>query len=400
MATAPSLFGALGGAGDNLEQLVMQQRAAQYAAMPREQRRSMQAFQAGNQLGSALAGVFGVDVTDPLVKRARRLEQLRGQVDTTTPEGLRQLASLLQQEDPDTALKAVQMAQQMELQGAKLDTELSVAEKNRREKVAADPIEQFIRSNAKDFTPASLKAYKDSGGDPAVLDPIVKANIVVVEADGRVRLVDKNTKEIVKDLGAATQKGTQVNVNTKGEEEFSKQRGKDEAQLLRDATTAAQAAQQALRTIDNMASLNASNTLYTGPQANVVLETANFLSSVGLLSDTQAKKLTNSSVYDKQAKDLVMQDLGGKLGAQISDADRKFVEARIPQLTTNPKARAELLAKLREIQLGKLNVYRKMREHANKFGNLNEFDFSQDYAPILKGSPSTGGSGGWSIQRQ
>jgi hypothetical protein len=84
-----------------------------------------------------------------------------------------------------------------------------------------------------------------------------------------------------------------------------------------------------------------------------------------------------------------MQDLGGKLGAQISDADRKFVEDRIPQLTTSEKARTELLNKLEEIQRGKIDYYKKMNAHANKYGNLNDFDFSEKYSGVLMNPSKT-----------
>jgi hypothetical protein len=126
--------------------------------------------------------------------------------------------------------------------------------------------------------------------------------------------------------------------------------------------------------------------------ANAYVGATNLLASVGLLSQDQASRLAKSEVYDKQAKDLVMQDLGGKLGAQISDADRKFVEARVPQLATSEKARTELLNKLEEIQRGKIAYQRRMTEHANKFGNLNTFDFSQQYAPVAPAA-------GWTIRR-
>ena len=76
-----------------------------------------------------------------------------------------------------------------------------------------------------------------------------------------------------------------------------------------------------------------------------------------------------------------MQDLGGKLGAQISDSDRKYVEARIPQLTTSAKARTELLAKISEIQQGKIDYWKQINSHANKYGNLNNFDFAVPGAP-------------------
>lgn len=187
---------------------------------------------------------------------------------------------------------------------------------------------------------------------------------------------------------AAGAQAIRISVNQKQEEEFSKKRGVTQAEELANATTLARGASQALATISNMKQLNSSGELFTGPLANSYITGTNFLASVGLLSPSQTRLLTSSEVYDKQAKDLVMQDLGGKLGAQISDADRKFVEARIPQITTSVKARTELLDKLDQIQRNKIDYYRKMNEHANKFGNLNDFDFSEQFSPIQ--TPASG----------
>lgn len=184
----------------------------------------------------------------------------------------------------------------------------------------------------------------------------------------------------------------QIKIETKGLEAFAQGRGKAQADLLTEATASARGASQALATIANMKQLNASGQLFTGPLANPVLGASSLLASAGLISPEQRARLTSSEIYDKQAKDLVMQDLGGKLGAQISDADRKFVEARIPQLTTSAQARTELLNKLEEIQRGKIDFYRKANAHANQFGNLNTFDFSQQYAPVAP-------AGGWSIRK-
>jgi hypothetical protein len=175
-------------------------------------------------------------------------------------------------------------------------------------------------------------------------------------------------------------------VNIKGEEAFATGRGKSQSDQLNDAATAARTATQALAGLSSMKQLNASGELFTGPLANPHLAAANLLASVGLLSPNQVGRLAKSEIYDKQAKDLVMQDLGGKLGAQISDADRKFVEARIPQLATSQKARTELLDKIEEIQRGKIDYYRKMNEHANKFNSLNTFDFAQPGASSATGT--------------
>lgn len=187
-------------------------------------------------------------------------------------------------------------------------------------------------------------------------------------------------------------KAPRITVDVRQQEAFAQGRGKSQSDLLTEATSSARGAAQALTGITSMKQLNDSGQLFTGPLANPAVGASNLLASVGLLSADQVARLTKSEVYDKLAKDLVMQDLGGKLGAQISDADRKFVEARIPQLTTSVKARTELLDKLAEIQRGKITYYEKMNAHANQFNNLNTFDFSQMYAPV---SPS----GGWSIKK-
>jgi hypothetical protein len=173
---------------------------------------------------------------------------------------------------------------------------------------------------------------------------------------------------------------TSVSVDSQQEKEFAKKRGTTQAQTLADATVSAAGARQALTGLAQMKQLDASGQLFTGPLATPFVGATSLLSSIGLLSSEQTNRLTSSEVYDKSAKDLVMQDLGGKLGAQISDADRKFVESRIPQLTTSAKARTELIGKIEEIQRGKISYYTKMNAHANKFGTLNDFDFSEQYA--------------------
>jgi hypothetical protein len=190
-----------------------------------------------------------------------------------------------------------------------------------------------------------------------------------------------------KKAGAAAIK-VEVSSAQKQEGSFSTKTGELDAQVLADTRTSAIAAAQALSSIASMKQLDKTGQLVTGPLANSYVGASNLLASIGLLSPNQISILTSSQVYDKSAKDLVMQDLGGKLGAQISDADRKFVEDRIPQLTTSAKARTELLDKIEQIQKGKVEYFRKMKAHANKYRNLDEFDFSEVYTII----PTAGSS--------
>jgi len=197
----------------------------------------------------------------------------------------------------------------------------------------------------------------------------------VVSANGRELLINSVTGETIKDIGAAASKAPVVNIAGNQENEFAKARGKNQADELRDANKSAGSSKVALKSLDQMEQVNLKG-IYSGPQAEVLLATNSFLESVGLLDKDQVTKLTNSVTYDKNAKDLVMLDLDGKLGAQISDADRKYVEARIPQLRTNPQARTELIAKLREIHSNKIDKANKMKKWANDNGNLNDFEWN------------------------
>jgi hypothetical protein len=190
-----------------------------------------------------------------------------------------------------------------------------------------------------------------------------------------------------KKAGAAAIK-VEIPPAQKQEGAFSIETGKLDAQVLADTRANAIAAAQALSSIASMKQLDQTGQLVTGPLANSYVGASNLLASIGLLSKNQVSILTSSQVYDKSAKDLVMQDLGGKLGAQISDADRKFVEDRIPQLTTSAKARTELLDKIEQIQKGKVEYFKKMKAHANKYRNLDDFDFSEVYTVI----PAAGSS--------
>jgi len=360
---------------------------------------------AGYQFGQGLGGLMGVE--DPQLKIISTRNALASQFDINTPQGLAMYGQALQQAgDVQGGLQASALARQ--IQGALVEQaqKSSVAQKNIFEVSGMGRAQDLAKTGK--YTPESIAASIESN-DVSRLVPIDKLAKPVPEfvskavelgfgdkgnygayTPDQVKSINSSLLRDELDKRAAGASVTRLTVNQNQEQEFAKKRGITQAQSLSDAADLARGASQALSTLTNMKQLNASGELFTGPLAGSYITGTNFLASVGLLSPSQTRLLTSSEVYDKQAKDLVMQDLGGKLGSQISDADRKFVEARIPQITTSVKARTELLNKLDEIQRGKIDYYRKMNTHANKFGNLNEFDFSEQYSPIQKPSAGAG----------
>lgn len=413
---ATDIVGGLFGISPEMYQQQMNRQAMQDAIAiqklsPLERAGAM--TQAGAYMaGQGIGGAFGIE--DPQLKMISTRNALARQFDVNTPEGLTQYAQALQQAgDTQGAVQAAGLARQ--IQGAMAEqaqkmasAQSSISSARKSEFEIGDVGRSQKLAETGKYTPESINAYMQSGNisDLVQIDKLAKPQTEFVGKAVELGFGDKPnygsyTPEQVKkvneallrdeiDKRAAGASVTRLTVNQNQEQEFAKKRGVTQAQALSDASDLARGASQALATLSNMKQLNATGELFTGPLANSYITGTNFLASVGLLSPAQTRILTSSEVYDKQAKDLVMQDLGGKLGAQISDADRKFVEARIPQITTSAKARTELLNKLDEIQRNKIDYYRKMNSHANKFGNLNTFDFSEQYSPIQ----TPGSSGG------
>jgi len=288
-----------------------------------------------------------------------------------------------------TALPAKADATTNEIRNALAVADLSGYAKDTPEynKVFKDELARLTAKPAAADKPNIKEIGVSAKGDAVYLDVNNDEQFIFKIEDGKtVRVpyagtVDRTTAKVSATVNAPAAKQKSA---------FAESRGKTQDQQLLDATTNARAASQALTTISTMKQLDKTGQLVTGPLANSYVGASNLLASIGLLSANQVSILTSSQVYDKSAKDLVMQDLGGKLGAQISDADRKFVEDRIPQLTTSAKARTELLDKIEQIQKGKIAYYKKMNAHANKYGDLNDFDFSEVYSIT---PPAAGGRG-------
>jgi hypothetical protein len=100
---------------------------ANLAALAPGQLAGFYAMEAGSGLGRAAQGLLGVE--DPELAKIRDVQQMRTQFDVSTPTGLRSFAQALGQKGyTDLAVQAAAKA-------ADIDKELSIAEKNRTEKI-------------------------------------------------------------------------------------------------------------------------------------------------------------------------------------------------------------------------------------------------------------------------
>lgn len=396
MATAPSLFGNLLGDEEAMQRQLDEARAAKFAEQSTEQRLAGMGYKAGAGLGRGIAGAFGVDVTDPLIRKASQVRQLANQFDTTTPDGMMKFAQAVQPIDPNLAVQAAGQAQAMAKSAADITKVNAEAAKVGAEVADATAKQNLLKGRVAMLLGAGLTENDAMGiaSSETAFANYVKAKKVETPQDYAVQaqklgfgakpyLSDYTPEEVKKmeegvfGFKAGVQAaGRQTTINQQ-ESAFSRQRGELQAKALTETEAQAKTSASALERLTTMETKNKGEML-TGPLAGTAIGAGQFLSSLGLLSPQAAATLANSEVYDKSAKDLVMQDLGGKLGGQVSDADRNYIEARIPQLRNSQQARTELIAKLKEIHTKNINYYRDMSKHANKFGNLNDFDFARN----------------------
>ena len=132
------LFGGMG-TPEEQQQQVVDQRALQLSQLSPEQRRSYNMIRNTGDLGRGLASAMGVDVQDPMVRRNTMLRQLASRFDTSKAEGMKQYAQALSGIDPETANRAMAMAQAMEEQQAKITAQKTQTElyKSQTERTSA-----------------------------------------------------------------------------------------------------------------------------------------------------------------------------------------------------------------------------------------------------------------------
>lgn len=359
MATA-DLSGLFGGVLTPEEQQRQQieTRAAQFAQLAPSQQLAFMGYKAGAGLGQGLAQAAGVDIQDPAIKRATMLRQLAQGIDVTSIEGLQQYATRLQQAGFNA--EANQLGQQI-LAARKTESEIT---RNERERKGLDPFEQLLRTGK--YTPASLAKYKKSG-DPADLEPVEKPAKAQIKEVG----VAETTREPVYTYQATPDsepKQVIYKTNAQGEQVMVPYSGgvdrttskvtatatskASEAGLIEMAKIDAKLVGDAIKSRDaSIASIKALNTLATyedpklisGAFATNRTGIANFLNTLGLANTADKERISNSQQYQKVAGDVILQTLGGKLGAGFSNEDRKFIQGLVPQLETSADARRQLI---------------------------------------------------------
>lgn len=151
-------------------QAAMQNEALAYAQLSPMQQAQFGFYRGGQQLGDALGGALGGK--DPQLQMIGLQQQILSELDPSDPEQQLRVAQKYARTAPDLAMKIAESAR-------KSMSEMALTTQRLREKQAADPFQQIIRSGK--YTPTSLSKYQQSG-NVADLELIekVKDDVVVV----------------------------------------------------------------------------------------------------------------------------------------------------------------------------------------------------------------------------
>ncbi len=358
-----SLFGATPEALQASRANALQAQALQYAKLDPFQRATASIYQGAGQLGGAIGGMLGGQ--DPEMMRIKQRQQILQGIDLTSADSVKQgIQAAMQNNDFALANELntrYQTSIKASLESRKTQSEI---DKNMREKAGVDPLQQLIRSGK--YTPESVAAYEASGrisdlvaATPEKADQIKEVGVAVgtgkpvytfQTASGVQQVVfetdPKTGKQIMAPYVGAVDRATAkttVSVDAKGEAEFVKELGKLDAKTVNEAMVASRNARSTLGALEKLSTLN-NEQLISGSFAAGRVGATNLLNTLGLTSQADAARLATSENYQKVAGDVILQTLGGKLGAGFSNEDRKFIEGLIPQLENSPTARKQLIA--------------------------------------------------------
>ena len=248
---------------------------------------------------------------------------------------------------------------------------------------------------------AYTKRYRDELKRLSTKEKTEKANIkevgVAVGSNAPVYLDVNNDQQFTYQTGAdgkqmrvpyvggvdRTTAKTQISVEQKGKEEFIKQLGKNDAKTVTDAIDTRNSSVAALNTLQEMSRLN-DQSLISGSYATGRVGASNFLNTLGLIGAKDQVSLASSEQFQKQANDLVLATLGGRLGAGFSNEDRKFIQSIVPQLENSATARRELINFMIKKNMQIVDETTRLEEYARQNNGLGGFKPKIPLAPTPK----------------
>lgn len=358
------------------------ERGIQLAQLDPFQRATAQFYQGGYQAGNAIGGALGGQ--DPQLAALSAIKELSSKYDTNTSGGVAALATELQ--NRGMTQQAFQLGQKaLEMRKLEAEAQAKTMEKltNEQKNAAAIADASGNARGSSEWTDAYKTELNRLTTGAAQIDKVgVAASTrepVYFDKSQNVQFIVKTDPATGKQVripynGGIDQTTSRTNVNVNpGETEFVKELGKLDAKKVSDAFTTRENAINSINSLNKLASLPDKD-LISGEFASGRVGVTSLLTTLGLASPSDVNKLANSQQYQKTAGDVVLQTLGGKLGAGFSNDDRKFIQGLVPQLETNPEARRQLIKFMQEKNQEVVKESTRLETYARQNKGLTGFE--------------------------
>lgn len=240
---------------------------------------------------------------------------------------------------------------------------------------------QLERLTTKEGGKPTKVGVSKATGDAVFQDPNTDSLFVYTMQDGK--QVRKPFVGSVDQLTAKTE--VKQTIEQKAEGKFLEGMAGVDVKKVEGAITARDNALGAIDNLDRLAQLD-DRGLIGGSFAEGRVGATNLLNTLGLVSGKDTARLSASEQFTKSANELVLNAIGGKLGAGISNTDRQFIERIVPQLETSAAARRELIDYMRKLNLKVVDEANRLEEYARTNKTLGGY---QSKIPLSGGGRSS-----------
>ena len=167
----------------------------------------------------------------------------------------------------------------------------------------------------------------------------------------------------------APARGVGIPLQSKAADEFGNTVAKSDAEQLTAWRSAAENANSALSTVENLRDA-VSKGVYSGGGAQAKTAAASIING---LTGIKPKGFVGSELFNANASALVL-DRIKTLGPNPSNADREFIERTIPNLDKSAEARDALINFMEQKARGSIDLYKRADTHARQNNGLAGFD--------------------------
>jgi len=179
-----------------LQNQLIEQRAAQAAQRSLADTGAYLGYKGGAQLGQGVAGLFGQQTVDPMVRKASDLRRLAQGVDVTTVDGLKQYAMRLQTAGfNEEAAKLAGQISVREAQEAKTRAETMKATRDERAFAREDKLQAELQALPEGASEADiLKVVRQYGTPDKVLSALERSSLKKAELEAKAQ-IEKEKQE-------------------------------------------------------------------------------------------------------------------------------------------------------------------------------------------------------------